>query len=33
MSEVLKDTFSIILGILIVNRLWSSFTNGFVIGK
>ncbi len=33
MSEVLKDTFSIILGILIVNMLWSSFTSNYIIGK
>ena len=33
MSEVLKDTFSIILGILIVNMLWSSFTNNYIISK
>ena len=33
MSEVLKDTFSIILGILIVNMLWGSFNNNYIIGK
>ena len=33
MSEVLKNTISIVLGILIVNMLWSSFTNGFIISK
>ena len=33
MSEVLKDTFSILLGILIVNMLWSSFTNNYIIAK
>ena len=32
MNEILKNTFSIVLGILIVNMLWSSFTNNFIIG-
>jgi len=31
MDDVLKDTISIIIGIIIINILWSSFTDRHII--
>jgi len=33
MDDIVKDMASIIIGIILVNTLWDSFTNNFIITK